>query len=108
MFGGGVIQQRREQFGAFSVGDTPTDDAAAENVDDDVEVEVGPFGGPHQLGDVPGPDLVGRLRQQLGLFVDRMPQLLAPLPDFLAFGPDAGRYMVRIEQWSTPWSSRLA
>jgi hypothetical protein len=43
----------------------PADDASAENVDDDVEIEIGPFGGPHQLGDVPGPDLVGRLRQQL-------------------------------------------
>jgi hypothetical protein len=43
IFGGGVIEQRVEQSGAFPVGDTPADDAPAENVDDDVKVEVGPF-----------------------------------------------------------------
>src|SRR5258708_5767762 len=78
IFGDGVLEQCGEQCGAFSVGDTPADDAPAEDVDDDVEVEVGPFGGSHQLGDIPGPDHVGCLRQQLGLFVDRMPQLIAP------------------------------
>src|SRR5664279_1448372 len=89
MFGGGVLEQCGEQGGALPVGDTPADDAPAENVDDDVEIEVGPFGWSHQLGDIPGPDLVGRQRQQLRLFIDWMPQLLAPLPDFLAGGQDA-------------------
>ena len=50
MFGGGVLEQRGEQGGAFPIGDTPADDAPAENVDDDVEIEVGPFGWSHQLG----------------------------------------------------------
>src|SRR5258708_12179984 len=83
MFSGCVLEQRGEQCGAFLVGDTPADDASAENVDDDVEIEIGPFGWSHQLGDVPRPDFVGRLRQQLRLFIDWMPQLLAPLSDFL-------------------------
>ena len=71
------------------VGDTPADDSAAEDVDDDVEVEVRPFGRPHQLGDIPGPDLVGGLRQQLRLFVDRMAQLIAALADLLVCAQDA-------------------
>ena len=58
MFGGGIIEQRREHGGAFSVGDAPADDSAAEDIDDDVEVEVGPFGRPHQLRDVPGLSLI--------------------------------------------------
>src|SRR5450830_141873 len=44
MFGGGIIEQCREHGGAFSVGDAPADDSAAEDIDDDVEVEVRPFG----------------------------------------------------------------
>jgi hypothetical protein len=43
MFGGGVLEQGDEQCGAFPIGDTPADDAPAENVDDDVEIEVRPF-----------------------------------------------------------------
>jgi hypothetical protein len=31
MFGGGVLEQRGEQGGAFPIGDTPADDAPAEN-----------------------------------------------------------------------------
>ena len=63
MFGDGIVEQRREQGRAFPVGDAPTDDSAAEDVDDDVEVEVRPFRRPHQFRDVPRPDLVGCLRQ---------------------------------------------
>src|SRR5660397_113444 len=37
MFGGGIIEQCREHGGAFSVGDAPADDSAAEDIDDDVE-----------------------------------------------------------------------
>ena len=65
------------------------DDSSAEDVDDDVEIEIRPFRRPHQLGDVPRPDLVGCLRQQFRLFVDRMAQLIAPLTDFLVCGQDA-------------------
>src|SRR5665811_389327 len=89
MFGGGIIEQCREHGGAFSVGDAPADDSAAEDIDDDVEVEVGPFGRPHQLRDVPRPDLVGCSRQQLRLFVNRMAQVIAAIADFLACGQDA-------------------
>ena len=89
MLRGGVIEQRREQGGAFAVGDAPADDSAAEDVDDDVEIEVRPFRRPHQFCYVPGPYLVGRLRQQLRLFVNRMAQLIAALADFLVCDQDA-------------------
>jgi len=38
MLGDGVIEQGLEQRGAFSVGNAPGDDPAAENIDDDVEI----------------------------------------------------------------------
>ena len=89
MFGDRVIEQWPEQRGAFSIGDTPADHAAAEDVEDDVEVEVAPFGWSHQLGDVPGPHLVRTFRQQFGFLVDRMAQLLAAFADFAMPAEDA-------------------
>src|ERR1700678_89496 len=82
VFGDRVIEQWPEQRGTFSIGDTPTDHAAAEDVEDDVEIEVAPFGWSHQLGDVPGPDLIRTFRQQFGFLIDRMAQLLAACADF--------------------------
>ena len=78
--------------GALRIGDTPADHAAAEDVEDDVEIEVTPFGWPHQLGDVPGPDLIRTFRQQLGLPVDGMAQLLAPFADFAVSGRGCGTW----------------
>ena len=40
VLGEGVIEQRLEQGGAFGIGDAPADDPAAEDVEDDVEIEV--------------------------------------------------------------------
>ena len=88
MLGDGVLEQRLEQARRFRVGDIPADDPAAEDVDDDVEVEVGPFGRPHQLGDVPGPDLVGPFGEQFGLLVDGMAQLPAAFADFVMLAED--------------------
>jgi hypothetical protein len=53
VLGDGVVKQRPEQRGAFGVGDTPADDATAKDVEDDIEIEVGLFGWPHQFGDIP-------------------------------------------------------
>ncbi len=47
------------EAGVLALGDHPADHVAAEDVEDHVEVEVGPLGRAHELGDVPGPDLVG-------------------------------------------------
>ena len=40
VLGEGVIEQRLEQGGALGIGDAPADDPAAEDVEDDVEIEV--------------------------------------------------------------------
>jgi hypothetical protein len=41
VLGDGVIEQRLEQGGALGIGDTPADDPATEDVENDVEIEVG-------------------------------------------------------------------
>ena len=78
-----------EQGGTFSIGDTPSDDAPAEDVDDHVKVEVGPLGWPHQLGDVPGPDFVGSLSQEFWFLISGMAELVASLADFAMVRQDA-------------------
>lgn len=47
------------QLGRFAVGQHPTDDVAAENIEDHVEIKIRPLGRSQQLGDVPGPDFIG-------------------------------------------------
>ncbi len=89
MLAHGIEEQCLEQGRTFRVLDPPADNApsdqtATEDVEDGVEIETGPFHrphqrGPHQLGDVPGPDLIGCLSQQFGL-----------LPVLLCDGPDDG------------------
>ena len=43
MLDDGVVEEGFEQRGAFRVGNAPGDDPAAENIDDDIEIEVVPF-----------------------------------------------------------------
>ncbi len=57
------LDQPCGEAGALAVGDHPADHVAAEDVEDHVQVEVGPLDRALELGDVPGPDLV-RLRGQ--------------------------------------------
>ena len=83
LLGAGRGDQLLGQDGGFAGGDHPADDVAAENVEDDVQVEVGPLGPPEELGDVPAPQLVRLRREQLGTRVVGMPELVAPLPDLL-------------------------
>ena len=40
VLGEGVVEQRLEQGGALGIGDAPADDPAAEDVEDDVEIEI--------------------------------------------------------------------
>ena len=67
------------QLGAFSVGHHPARHVAREDVQDDVQVVVGPFDRATQLGDIPRPNLVGRFGQKFRLEVVRMPQLVPAL-----------------------------
>ena len=62
--------------------DHPADDVAAEDVEDHVEIEVGPLGRTEEFGDVPAPDLIGAGGQQFRLLVGRVAQLIAPLAHF--------------------------
>src|SRR5664280_2546158 len=88
VFGGGVLEQRLEERGAFGVGNAPADDPAAEDVDDHIEIEIGPLGGPHQLADIPGPYLVWAFGDEFGLGVDGVAQLSAAFPDFVVLMQD--------------------
>ena len=69
--------------------DHPADDVAAEDVEDDVEVEVGPLHRAQQFRDVPRPDLVRGGRQQFRLLVDRVAELVAALLDLCLLIEDA-------------------
>src|SRR3954465_919614 len=89
MLGKGVVKKFLEQGGVFSIGDTPADDATAEDVEDNVQVEIRPFGQSHQFRNIPRPDLVGGFGQQLRLLVDGMAALVAALADLALFGQDA-------------------
>ena len=67
--GDGIVEQRFEQGGGLGIGEVPSDDAAAVDIENDVEIEVSPFGRPLQFGDIPGPDFIRPFCQQLGLGV---------------------------------------
>ncbi len=75
-------KQRARQLGGFALGKHPAHDVAAVDVDDDVEVGVGPLLRPVQLGDVPGPHLTRRGRAQFGLDVRGRRRLIAPFAYF--------------------------
>src|SRR5579862_9974741 len=68
---------------AFSGCDAPPDDVTAEDVDDYIQIEVGPLARRLELGDVPAPDLIWPCGQQFRLRISRMAQLVAPLLDLL-------------------------
>ncbi len=79
LFRAALLDQSLGQFRAFAIGDHPAGDVTAEDIQDHVEVEVGPFRRTEQLGDVPAPELIGSGRQQFRLLVGRMNQLVAAL-----------------------------
>src|SRR5689334_14957248 len=57
----------------------PTNNIAAEDIEDDVQVKVGPLGRSAQLGDVPTPQLIRGGGQQFRLLISRMDELVAAL-----------------------------
>ena len=77
----GVRDQALGQRGALARREHPADHVAAEDVEDDVEIEIRPLGGAQELRDVPAPDLVGPGRQQLRRRVVGAADLVAPLLD---------------------------
>jgi hypothetical protein len=71
VLGNRVLKQWFEQGSTFRIGNTSVDHSSAENVDDHIQVKIGPFFRTHQLFYVPGPDLVWTFSEQLGFLVDR-------------------------------------
>jgi hypothetical protein len=92
-----VSQQPLDQRRRLSRGQHSVDHIAAVDVEDDVEVVVGPLHRTQQLGDVLRPHLIGAGGQQFGLDVGGMDSLGAPLS---RTSPAARRmrYMVGTEQ----------
>jgi len=88
MLAHGVGKQGFEQGRTFRGLNTPSDDTATEDIEDDIEIEIGPFHRSHQFGDVPGPDLIGRFGQQFGLLVNWMAALAASFGDLAMGGED--------------------
>ena len=62
--GAGLADQCLGQRSRLPRGYHPTNDIAAEHVEDDVEIEVAPLHRPLQFRDIPGPELVGAGGQQ--------------------------------------------
>ena len=77
-----MLDEPLGQFGAFAVGDHPTDDVATKNIQDDVEVVGSPLYRAAQLGDVPAPQLVGLGGQQFRLLIRRMGELITAFAAF--------------------------
>src|ERR1039457_1318905 len=98
LFLAGCRDQPLGQFGRFAGSYHPAHHIAAEDIEDDIEMEVGPFGWAQQLGYIPTPDLIGPGGQQLRLGVLRMPKLVATLLQFAVFSQDAmhGAYRAEI------------
>ena len=82
VFADGFFDELPGQFGAFSRRHHPAGDVATEDVQDDVEIKVGPFGGPHQLGNIPTPELIGSSGQQFVFGVGRVGKVIPALPRF--------------------------
>jgi hypothetical protein len=76
LLGDGFGDQAVGQGGLLAVGDHPANHVAAVDIEDDVQVEVGPLGRSEQFGDVPAPDLIRRRGEQLRLGVGGVDELV--------------------------------
>jgi len=109
----GIVEQSFEQNGTFRIRDTPTDHAAAVDVEDHIKIEVAPFGRAFQFRDIPGPDLIGTLRQKFRLLINRMAQLGTAFPDLMVFvkqtihGSDGAVVVTFIQQRGVDFRRRL-
>lgn len=81
-----VDEQLFELAGALRVLDAPANNAAAEDVEDDIEIEVGPFHRAPQLGNIPRPNLIRGFGQQFRLLIDGVCALSAALGHFALSG----------------------
>ena len=68
-FNAGLLYESFGQGVLFPMSDHPSDDVSAEDIQDHIEIKVGPLHRPFEFGDIPGPDLVGTGGQQFGFFI---------------------------------------
>ena len=66
LFGAGFRDKGFGQFGRFPRGDQPAHDIPAVDVENFIEIEEGPLDRSPELGDIPGPHLVGFRSQEFG------------------------------------------
>jgi hypothetical protein len=83
------FDQALGQTGVLVRRDHPAHDVTAEQIEDHIQRVIQVRDRPLQLGEVPGPDLIGRRRHELRFGIRRMPRLGAPLPDFIGPGQEA-------------------
>lgn len=89
LFESGVTDKSLGQLGAFTQGDHPAGDIPAEDIKDDVEIEIGPLGRAMEFGDIPRPELIGSGGQEFGFGIDGMLELVAAFTDLTVFNEDA-------------------
>ena len=85
----GLADEVLGQGRALVWGEHPADHVPAEDVEDDVEIEVRPLRRTQERRDVPAPDFVRTRGQSLGRGVGRAPHLIAPLLDCVRGVEDA-------------------
>ena len=88
LLGARLFDQSAGQRRVLPVGHHPAHRVAAEDVEQDVEVVVGPLLRPQQFRYVPAPHLVRRGGHEFGLAVLRMLKLIAALANRSALGQD--------------------
>jgi len=89
LFADGFLDKNSRQLRTLAIGDHPAHDIAAVDVDNHVEVVVGPLLRAMQFGDIPGVHLTRPRRAELGFYVGRTHGLIAPLADFADIVQDA-------------------
>jgi hypothetical protein len=70
------------QRGLFPASHHPAHCITAEDVQKNVKVIIRPFDRPLELGNIPGPDLVGPSGQKFRGLIHGMTELISTLPDF--------------------------
>ena len=85
LFVDGIGDELLGELRSLSVSDHPTDDVAAENIENDVQVKAGPLGWSLQFRYIPAPDFVRPHREQFRLGVLRVTPLTTSIAD-LALG----------------------
>jgi len=89
LFQAGAGDELPGLFGALAMGNHPADDIAAEDVEDDIQIEVSPLGGTQELRDIPAPEWIRGGGQQFRLLIGRMDELIAALTGLAGLGQQA-------------------